>query len=292
LAVKAPTSDLAAQAVEAEMGMLIALAEACPPSLRQTIPSVVDVVDFDGRPALVTTAVAGTAMTTSYMHWRHTARPALVAGDLAAAGEWLARLQDATAGASAALAMGAGVPERLRARFAGEEELEADIERLSVLQARLGANRVPRCAVHGDFWIGNVLLSGGKASGVVDWEAGAMSGEPVRDLVRFALMYALYLDRRTRPGRRVSGHSGLRAGRWGAGVEYATDGDGWFPDLFRQFLSEGLRALGASPASWRDAVLVGLAEVAAFTDDPEFGLRHLELFRRLSRAERREEGYR
>ena len=93
-------------------------------------------------------------------------------------------------------------------------------------------------------------------------------------------MYALFLDRRTRPGRRVAGHRGLRAGTWGAGVEYALDGHGWFPDLFRGFLKDGLARLGASPASWRDAALAGIAEVAALTDDHEFARRHLELFRR------------
>ena len=117
---------------------------------------------------------------------------------------------------------------------------------------------------------------------MVDWEAGATSGEPVRDLVRFALMYALYLDRRTRAGRRVAGHSGLRADSWGAGVEYALDGHGWFPDLFRRFLKDGLNRLGASPANWRDAAFAGIAEIAALTDDQDFARHYLQLFRRVA----------
>jgi aminoglycoside phosphotransferase (APT) family kinase protein len=287
LAVKAPTSDIAGDAVEAEMRMLMALHKVCPASLAQSIPRVVDVVEFEGRTALVTTAVAGTSMTTSYLRWRHTARPALVAGDFTAAGAWLARLQEATAGGSAPLETGEGMVPRLQARFAGDEELEADLERLATLRAGLRSNAVPRCAVHGDFWMGNVLLSRGFASGVVDWEAGVMTGDPVRDLVRFGLMYALYLDLWTRAGRRVAGHGDLHAGSWGAGIAYAIDGRGWFPELFRRFLRNGLRRCGAPPESWRDLVLVGLAETAAFTDDPEFGHRHLQLFRRLSIAESR-----
>jgi phosphotransferase family enzyme len=141
---------------------------------------------------------------------------------------------------------------------------------------------VPRTSVHGDLWFANILLSRGRVSGVVDWEDGSVSGEPVRDLVRFALMYALFLDRRTRPGRRVAGHSGLRAGIWGAAVEYAIDGKGWFPELFRRFLQDGLARLGASPSSWRDAALAGIAEVAAFTDDARYARHHLDLFRRLA----------
>ena len=287
LAVKAPTSDIAGSAVEAEMRMLLALHRVCPASLAQSIPRVVDLVEFEGRTALVTTAVAGTSMTTSYLRWRHTARPARVAEDFAAAGDWLAHLQQATAGGSAPLETGDEVAPRLRARFAGDEELEADLERLATLRAGLGSNTVARCAVHGDFWMGNVLLSRGLACGVVDWEAGVMAGDPVRDLVRFGLMYALYLDLWTRAGRRVAGHAHLRAGSWGAGIAYAIDGRGWFPELLRDFLRTGLRRCGAPPESWREAVLVGLAETAAFTDDPEFGHRHLRLFRRLSIAEPR-----
>jgi hypothetical protein len=104
--------------------------------------------------------------------------------------------------------------------------------------------------------------------------------------VRFALMYALYLDRRTRAGRQVPGHAGLRAGPWGAALEFALDGAGWFPELFRRFLGDGLSRLGAAPEDWRDAALAGIAEVAALTDHPDFARHHLELFRRVVRQER------
>jgi hypothetical protein len=127
-----------------------------------------------------------------------------------------------------------------------------------------------------------MLLEEGVVSGVVDWEFGAASGEPVRDLARFATMYALFLDRRARPGRPVRGHRGLRRTHFGAGVEYAINGDGWFPSLFRRFLSDGLTRLGASPSCWHDVALAGIAEVAAFTDDFEFAQRNLALFQRLT----------
>jgi predicted amidohydrolase len=98
-------------------------------------------------------------------------------------------------------------------------------------------------------------------------------------------MYALYLDRRTRPGRRVAGHTGFVADSWGAGVAYALDGRGWFPELFRRFLQDGLARLGAAPECWRDAALAGIAEAAALTDDDEFARCNLALFQRLSRIE-------
>ncbi len=283
LAVKVPTTDGAAAAVEAEMRVLAQVRALAPASLTATLPRVVDVVDFDGRPAAVASAVPGTPMTISYMRRRHTGRRARVAGDLAAVGAWLADFQRATAGAGSAVDMDGDVALRLERRFPEDPELCDDLDRLAEIRTRLECDAVPRTAVHGDLWFGNILLRDGRVSGVVDWEAGAVSGEPVRDLVRFVLMYALYLDRRTPAGRKVPGHAGLRAGAWGAALEFALDGSGWFPDLFRQFLREGLARLDASPENWRDAALAGVAEVAALTDHPEFARHHLELFRRVVR---------
>jgi Phosphotransferase enzyme family len=289
LAAKAPTTDAGAAAIEVEMSVLAELRRRRAGGVIGTIPSLVEVVDFDGRPAMVTTAVQGRPMTASYARRRHTADPARVAADFAAVRDWLARLQTGTRGPRAPLDMDAGVSARLRTRFADDPRIEADLEALAATHARLRRDATPRTAVHGDLWFGNILCAGGPVSGVVDWEAGSPSGEPVRDLVRFALSYALYLDRRTRPGRRVRGHGGLRAGTWGAGVEYAIDGAGWFPDLFRSFIQNGLTRLGASRGSWRDAATAGVAEVAALTDDDAFALHHLELFRRLAQGERSRE---
>ena len=284
LAVKVPTTDVAARAVEAEERALLAIRQVAPRKVVDVIPRVVDAVEFEGRRATVVTAMPGIPMATSYIRRRHTATRALVAADFNAVETWLSELQSGTAGRSARVDMDGGVAARLRERFPDEVRLDADLDRLSEINDRLGRNETPRTAVHGDMWFGNVLLAGTQITGVVDWEACTTSGEPMRDLVRFAHMYALFLDRRTRPGRRVAGHPGLRADRWGAGVEFALDGAGWFPDLFRQFLERGLARLGAPAASWRDAALAGIAEVAALTDDDDFARGHLELFRRLCRA--------
>ena len=282
-AVKAPTTDVAAAAVEAEMRVLAEVRALASDTICETLPRVVDVVGFEGRPAAVASIVPGTPMTISYMRRRHTARRAPVAQDLAALDAWLAGFHRTTAGAPAAIDMDGGVTRRLRERFADVADLEEDLGRLADLHARLAGETVPRTAVHGDLWFGNVLLCDGRVSGVVDWEAGAAGGEPLRDLVRFAHMYALYLDRRTRAGRDVPGHAGLRAGAWGAALDFALDGTGWFPELYRGFLRNGLARLGASPERWRDAAVAGIAEVAALTDDPPFARHHLELFQRAVR---------
>jgi hypothetical protein len=282
LAIKAPTTEAGARAIESEAGVLTALRTRRPGCFDGTIPRLVEAVDFDGRQAVVTTAVPGMPMTAAYARGRHTADPAGVHADFAAVREWLAQFQTKTRGERAPLEMDGGVCLRLAQRFSGDTRVRADLDALAGITARLRRNTTPRAAVHGDLWFGNVLCARGRVSGVVDWEAGCVSGEPVRDLVRFALSYALYLDRRTRPGRRVPGHPGLRAGPWGAAVVYSIDGQGWFPDLFRRFIQNGLARLGASRESWRDAAIAGLAEIAAFTDDDAFARHHLDLFRRLA----------
>jgi hypothetical protein len=282
LAVKAPTTEIAAQAVARERRALDELDHLSLGGIADTVPRLVETVEFEGRTAIVTTAVPGVPLTTSYIGWRHTSRPGRVASDFAAAGSWLADFQEATTMGAAAVDMDCGVVRRLRERYPANETLEGSIDRLLQIYDRLRCDEIPRTAVHGDLWFGNLLLRGGGVSCVVDWESGTMSGEPARDLVRFALAYALFLDRRTRAGRSVGGHPGLRRGSFGAGVEFALDGAGWFPDQFRRFLSEGLDRLGASPEHWRDAALAGIAEVAAFTDDSTFAECHLELFDRLA----------
>jgi aminoglycoside phosphotransferase (APT) family kinase protein len=221
-------------------------------------------------------------MLSRYHRWRHTATAGAVRADFACVGAWLAALQERTASARRPVDFGGELPEALRRRFHDLPAIEETSRQLVQVQAALAATQTPLTVVHGDFWIGNVLTKDGSVSGVVDWEGGAAGGEPIRDLVRFALAYALYLDRHARAGEEVVGHTGLVAGTWGAGVIYAVQGEGWFPDLFRGFVRDGLSRLGSAPELWREAALAGLAEIAATTDDPGFALGHLELFRRLA----------
>lgn len=281
LAAKVPTTDAAAAAIEDETAMLLAL-EDVPLEPASSVPRVVDRVAYHGRMGVVMTAMQGTPMSTAYTRGRHTADRGQVAADFEAVDRWLSALQRGTAGADGPIALGAGVAEILDARY-GEHDSGESAALLEDVRARMGGGELPRTAVHGDLWLANLLLADGAVSGVVDWEGGEPRGEPLRDVVRFAVTYALFLDRHTRPGRRVRGHPTLRAGTWGAGVEYALDGSGWFPYVVRAFLREGLARLGADPACWRDAALIGVAELAALTDDPVFGLEVLELFHRLAR---------
>jgi aminoglycoside phosphotransferase (APT) family kinase protein len=283
---KVPTTDAAARSVEREAERLAEVHDRVTGPVSATIPKLVATVEHRGRPVLVMTALPGQSMLAAYHSWRHTARREAVCADFAAAGDWLAGLHGAGAGNDNGQATVAqmleGTPEVLARRFHGQPGTDADLAELAALRGRLAAHPSPQSVVHGDFWLGNLLVADGQVLGVVDWEHARLTGTPVGDLARFATSYALYLDRHTRLGRKVAGHRGLRAGRWGAGVEYAIDGAGWFPDLVRSFVMSGLARLGASPSCWRDVLLADLATTAAGADHDEFARSHLLLFRRLT----------
>ncbi|RJQ85474.1 phosphotransferase family protein [Amycolatopsis panacis] len=277
-AVKVPTEPAGAARVARESARLGEISALSLGLVRATVPRVVPIEPDGDMPALVTTAAAGTPMLVGYHRHGHTSRPATVDADLAAAGDWLAAFQSATAGPPAPLDVAPAVPDMLRHRAGGSQVLD----HLSRLRARLRRYQAPRTAVHGDFWPGNVLVERGAVSGVVDWEWAEPAGSPVRDLARFVLAYSHYLDRHTRRGRSVRGHPGLRSGRPGGALVYALDGDGWYPRLVSHFLCAGLRRLGLPPACARDAVLGELAAIAAEASDGAFAQEQLRVFERLA----------
>jgi aminoglycoside phosphotransferase (APT) family kinase protein len=282
-AAKVPTTAVAAQRVQHEARTLASIDRRGLGTLSETIPGVAEVVEHRGWPVLVTTALPGRVMLASYHRWRHTARPLSVKADFDAAGCWLAELhRHASTGETNLAGMIDGVTAEITRRFGDDSVTAEDVEYLFALHARLGGQRVGRGLVHGDFWPGNLLIRDGQVSGVIDWENSRRDGHLTRDLARFVIAYSLYLDRHTRSGRRVSGHAGLRAGEWGAGLEYAVNGVGWYPELVHQFVADGLERLGVARSCVRDVILAEIACIAAEADGPEFAESHLRLLRRLA----------
>jgi hypothetical protein len=291
LAVKVPTTPRASTAVETEGRMLVALRRLPLGTLHDTVPRYVESVQEDGSTVLVSTLVTGTPMSVGYHRYLHTARPDAVRADFRRAGDWLREFQRQTGAATDSLIWPTTVHDEVAGRWDGHPDLPAALARLAAARDRLYGLSTPVTVVHGDFWFGNVLVTGDEVTGVIDWEAGSPAGCPLRDLVRFALSYCLYLDRHTRPGHRVLGHPGLRRAGFGAGVRYGLLGSGWLPSLVRDFLGSGLEDLGLPRVAWYDAALVGLGEVAATANDETFGADHLSLLARLPahpRVERRQ----
>lgn len=277
LATKVPTTDAAAQATEAEGRLLVGLRRLQLGPLAATVPRYVASPNLAGRTALVSTALAGRPMSVDYHRWRHTSHPRAVRCDFTRAAAWLAAFQSATSQEKAPVTWADDVAETLRRRWHPTPTRDAALSRLTLAGEHIAAYPSPVTAVHGDFWFGNLLVTASGISGVVDWESGALRGSPLRDLARFPLSYALYLDRHVRPGTSVPGHPGLRRNGFAPGIGFVLLGRGWLPDEVRRFLGDGLERLGLSRGLWYDVALVGLAEIAATANDPGFGRAHLEL---------------
>jgi hypothetical protein len=296
MAVKVPTTDVAARAVAAEAELLAALQAGGDDPILRTVPAPLGAVAAGDHLALAVGVLGGEPMATGYHRWRHTASPRAVGADFAAAATWLVRFQEATAGPARTVADAGLISAGLRARFAAEPGPVPDLgpdpaplveelcQCLASIDRRLSAQTTRASAVHGDYWFGNLLVDGpgGPVCGAVDWEAGTPAGSPLRDLTRFAVSYALYLDRHTPPGRTVAGHRGLRAGEWGAGLLFAVGGSGWFGRLFGRFLSSGLSRLGIDAVTVAELAVMGLCDVAATADHDGFARQHLRLAARIA----------
>lgn len=282
LAVKVPTTETAVRAIAAEAEALQAIAdclEATP--LLATVPRVVGWVASPRGPAMVTTAVEGVPLNRLYHRVGHIRDPRAVGEDLRAIGDWLSDFQARTAGRRRPISMGVEVRTRLAHRFSAVAGIDEVLARLAVIDEQLARASTPETAVHGDLWHGNVFVTppgGGRAlrvTGVVDWENAAVRGEPLRDVARSVLAYALYLDRHTRAGRPVRGHPGLWARSWGDGLRYAIAGNGWFPALVRGVVRSSLRRLGADEGLVAQVLVAGVAEMAASADHDGFARAHL-----------------
>ena len=154
---------------------------------------------------------------------------------------------------------------------------------LGPLAARLASASTPRTVVHGDFWAGNLLVTGDTVTGVVDWAAGELSGEPLRDVARFALSYSpvsrpAYPPRP--PGRGPSRACARTAGAPGSG--YAITGQGWFGDA-RPRLRRRARwpAWARRPGCGATCCSPGWPRSRSTADHPDFAARHRDLLLQL-----------
>lgn len=281
LVLRAPMTAAAEEGVRREGRLLAALQERPLGRIAGTVPTPVGYLQVGGRPALLTTAVPGAPMSATYHGWRHTARPRAVRADFTAAQAWLVDLHAATAGRPGPVTLLWDALDECEDRFPALGKRLRD--RLGPAADRLVRHTTPRTVAHGEYWFGNLLLDGGRVTGVVDWKAAELAGEPLRDVARFAVSYALCLDRHVRTGRRVPGHPRLVADRWGAGLAYAVAGDGWFAELVRDYLGDALHRLDLPPQLWRDLLIAGIADVAATTADFDSAHDHWTLLSRITR---------
>ena len=290
------------QALEAEHQALCGLANRPLAQLRDQVPTSVLLSKVCGKLTHVASAVAGGPMTRWYYTPGHVVDRRKVTRDFDAAGAWLAAFQQRTT-SSARLDDGGydryvrPIVDRYRQRVGWSPweanafiELEHEIRTLGVL-------RTPITATHGDYAIGNILLRDGDVTGIVDWERGQPAGLPMLDVLKFATSYSSYLDRAQPPRRDViRGHPGWTAAlrRWPqsptwrnfTGFMYGFFGDGWYPDLVRQFVRNHATRLGHTPETTSVMLRIFLAEQATALDNAAYRGGYRSLLRTVQEAHR------
>jgi Phosphotransferase enzyme family len=264
------------------------------PSVRERVAQPLLLERVSGRLALVQAPLGGRPMTAAYYTPGHVTERGPVAEDFAQAAAWLLAFQRETATGPQVL------DAALLDRWVGQvirgyrEEVgwsATEEKLLSEVQTRaegLIGFPLPTAAVHGDYWMGNLLVDASGLRGVIDWERGRDSGPCPLDVYKFPTSYAVYMDR-AYPGGVVPGHPGRerwrerwrRFGEWPnlAGFGYAYWGEGWFPELVRGFIGGHLDALGIPEEANAVFFPLFLAEQALLPGHPRTRAGHRALLR-------------
>lgn len=246
-------------------------------------PAALKLGHVAGRLVLAERALRGRPMTVSYYEPGHVSSRRRVETDFATAGVWLDEFARATAGRtvpfdSSHIAEHVAAPvARYRREIGWSDEEDALFTHALAVADELRGLPLPLGAIHGDFWMGNLLLKGDRVSGVVDWELAREDVPPFRDVYKFPTSYAFYLDRGMGVRGRVPEHRLYRDGAriaspytaWAnaAGFVYAFLTEGWFSSLVRTWVTERLNVRGVVPAFNAVFFPVFLAEQATTLDD-------------------------
>jgi hypothetical protein len=285
--VKVARRPGAEASLEAECEALHRFSRLRCPSVLEDAPKPLALGRVGRQLVLALSPMPGTPMTARYYAAGHTSSPRRVARDFAAAGRWLTRFQQETVHGHVTLDSGSterfvvDVIDRYREQIGWSAEEERLFRGVVQRAADLRGTTIPLVGVHGDFWMGNLLVGHGQVRSVVDWEQAQVTGLPFRDIFKFATSYGLYLDRAYPGGDgTVPGHPGWKSARdtWRAygdwanltGFGYSYFGRGWFPQLVQRHIAKHFASLGIPPQISSVFFPLFLAEQAMTLDDPAF----------------------
>jgi hypothetical protein len=284
--VKTTRRASAEAALMAEYAALEELTSTAPEAMRGA-PVPIALERIEGHLVLAESPVPGEPMTARYYSPGHASDPARVAHDFRAAARWLERFQQMTATGEVVVdrvSIDACV-DGVRARYQREIGWSSVEEELFESLAQRGLDfegtTLPLVGVHGDFWMGNLLMGEDQIDGVVDWELARLNGLPFQDIFKFPTSYGFYLDRAypgnagAVPGHVNWGRGGDRWARYGewsnlVGFRYSYFEQGWFPELVRGFIDGQLTRAGVPVELVSVFFPLFLAEQAMTLDDPVF----------------------
>ena len=284
--VKAARRPSAEAALMAEYAALKELTLTAPEAMRGA-PTPIALERLNGHLVLVESPVAGEPMTARYYSPGHTSDPSRVAIDFRAAERWLQSFQRTTTTGEVVIDSSSidacvdGVRTRYRREIGWSDVEEELFETIARRGLDFEGMSLPLVGVHGDFWMGNLLMGQGEIEGVVDWELSRLNGLPFQDIFKFPTSYGFYLDRAypgsdgVVPGHPSWGRGSERWARYGdwanlVGFRYSYFEQGWFPDLVRQFIERQLSRAGVPAGLVAVFFPLFLAEQAMTLDDPVF----------------------
>ncbi|MCW2500155.1 MAG: hypothetical protein JWN87_1831 [Frankiales bacterium] len=252
------------------------------PLVRSSCPRVLDLTGDPGGRVLWLSAVPGTSMLVSYLGAGHLRRRGAVTADFARAAAWLDALQEQSQGERYSLDELQQLMDGTFAAYGGQDpavqELFADARTALAASCPDG---VVSTAVHGDFWMGNLLVAQGRVTGVVDLELSVERGLPMTDVLKLPLSYALYLD--------TAGRCRPRPGTWAhlVGFEEVFLGTGHLARAAAAFVHGRMQRLGLEPASLRAFLPLVLAQQAVLQrHDPVAADGYAQLLGVLARGRR------
>ena len=196
-ATRRPSAEAALMAEYAALKELTLMA----PEAMHGAPRPIALERVEGQLVLVESPVEGEPMTARYYSPGHTSDPGRVARDFRASAEWLERFQRTTTTGEVLIdsvsidACVEGVRTRYRREIGWNSVEEELFESLTRRGLEFEGTRLPLVGVHGDFWMGNLLMGEAQIEGVVDWELARLNGLPFQDIFKFPTSYGFYLDR-------------------------------------------------------------------------------------------------
>jgi hypothetical protein len=256
-AVALANTDDAVAAVGAESRHLEELHGRLGLVMRVTIPSPVEEVQVAGLPALVVTAVPGLRPLSG-----KTLR-SRVRAEAGAVQAWLAQLWQETADEPQPVDLGQEVLNLLSTRSRQVFGMAETVRAVDHACARLSAFTIPRTVSHGCVCRQHVFVEEGVVTGVDDWGASQLRGDPLRDL----------------------GHWVVRSS--GRHLDQVMAARTPLNRTLRDFVIAGLAVWAIPPTYWRDVLLLVEAELAGKgLRDGDYGA--MELLTKVSRAMPRE----
>ncbi|MEO6205636.1 MAG: phosphotransferase, partial [Mycobacteriales bacterium] len=224
-------------------------------------------------------AVPGRPLLMEYLSAAHLRRRAAVTADFARAATWLDDLHAQTRDGRLSLRELTGSLEAAFAPLEGAGPAVVSLlDEARESLARWCPSGVPATAVHGDFWMGNLLVDRHRVTGVVDLELSAPRGLPMLDVLKLPLSYSLYLD--------AAGRVRPRAGEWPhlSGFQEVFLGTGYLARSAEAFVRGRLHRLGIPHEALRAFLPLVLAQQHQLQrHDPVASVGYLQLLRTLAR---------